>query len=101
MARAYRELNRALARLGNPPTPTNTPAERGEALSSLLPMATTPINNLLDEYQVEIYGNQSGNPQIAYDAGLEIRKYSYQSWMQSVLDRYLPLRRKKRRKKVV
>lgn len=101
MARAYRELNRALARLGNPPAPTNTPAERGEALSSLLPMAIIPINNLLDEYQVDIYGNQSGNPQIAYDAGLEIRKYSYQSWMQSVLDRYLPLRRKKRRKKVV
>jgi hypothetical protein len=101
MARAYRELNRALTRLGKPPTFTNTPAERGAALSNLLPIASVPINNLLEEYHIEIYGNQPGNPQKASDAGMEIRKYSYQFWMQRILDRYLPLKRKKRRKIVV
>ena len=101
LARAYRELNRALVRLGKPPAPTNTPAERGTALSLLLPTATTPINLLIDEYHVEIYGNQPGNPQIAYQAGVEIRKRSYQSQVQSFVDRYLPLKRKKRKKLVV
>lgn len=101
LARAYRELNRALDRLGKPPAPTNTPAERGAALSLLLPAAATPINNLIDEYHIEIYGNQPGNPQIAYDAGMEIRKRSYQSRVQSFADRYLPLQRKKRKKIVV
>jgi hypothetical protein len=101
LARAYRELNRALVRLGKPPAPTNTPAERGTALSLLLPTATTPINLLIDEYHVEIYGNQPGNPHIAYQAGVEIRKRSYQSQVQSFVDRYLPLKRKKRKKLVV
>jgi len=98
LARAYRELNRALIRLGKPPTPINTPAERGTTLSILLPMATTQINRVVTEYQVEIYGNQPGNPDIAHQAGVEIRNRSYQSRLQRFVDRYLPLKKKKRKK---
>jgi hypothetical protein len=98
LARAYREVNRALSRLGKPPASTNTPAERGIALSQLLPSITMQINLLIEEYQAEIYGNQPADHQTAYQAGMEIRKRSFQSKAQSIADLYLPFRRKKRRK---
>jgi transglutaminase-like putative cysteine protease len=88
LGRAYLELNRALTRLGKPPAMVDTPAERGETLKYILPVAVTPVNHLVGEYQAAIYGNQPGNPELARESGMEIRKLSYLARLQRSLARF-------------
>jgi transglutaminase-like putative cysteine protease len=87
LTRAYLELNRALSRLGNPPKPMDTPAERAAALQALLPAANTPIQNLLIEYQSATYSQHPGNVEVAQSAGSEIRKLSFLTLIQRFLVR--------------
>lgn len=88
LGRAYLELNRALSRLGRPPAITDTPAERGETLKQILPVAVDSVNHLVGEYQAAIYGNLPGNPDLAHGAGMEIRKQSYLARLQRSLARF-------------
>ena len=88
LARAYRELNRALARLGQPAAPTDTPAERASNLSGLLPEASHPIRTLLIEYQLVTYGGQPANLASAQDAGKEIRKASFLARTRQIFARF-------------
>ncbi|HJW91343.1 MAG TPA: transglutaminase domain-containing protein [Anaerolineales bacterium] len=76
LARAYLELNRALVRLGAPPSPTDTPAERAASLLSKLPAAATPIQRVVADYQADTYGRSSRNPELAQTAAHLIRKLS-------------------------
>jgi hypothetical protein len=99
LGRAYLELNRALSRLGKPPAIIDTPAERGEALKLVLPVAAIPVNHLVSEYQAATYGNQPGNPDLARESGLEIRKLSYLARFQRFLARFQePLDKQKSRR---
>ena len=84
LARAYLELNRALSRLGRPPTTTDTPAERAAILEGLLPVAEKPIHSLLFEYQAATYGERSGDAWVAQQAGKEIRNTSYLALLQRI-----------------
>jgi len=96
LARAYLELNRALARLGRRPTPTDTPAERGATLEELLPVVAVPIRTLIAEYQVAIYSQRNGDEIVAQRAGSEIRKQSYLARIKRLLVRFQePVKRKR------
>lgn len=77
LAKAYRELNNALSRLGSPAKPAETPAERAANLSRILPEADESIGALLGEYQAATYSLFSGNSQVAQQAGKDIRNNSY------------------------
>lgn len=86
LARAYMEINHALTRLGNLPSPTDTPAERTAALAHLLPVAQSPAERLLSEYQTAIYSQQSADVGVALEAGSKIRSLSYKARIMRFLD---------------
>jgi transglutaminase-like putative cysteine protease len=81
LERAYLELNQALARLGAPPAAAHTPIERAVALTSLLPDATDPVQQLLAEYETTTYSPRSGNLDIAQQASRTIWILSWQAWI--------------------
>ncbi len=87
LARAYVEVNSALIRLGAPPAPADTPAERTMALSRLLPEAAGSARQLLTEYQDTVYGIRPGNLSIAQQAGRDIRRLSWQVVIRKFLAR--------------
>jgi transglutaminase-like putative cysteine protease len=86
LARAYQEINAALARLGNQPSPTATPAERTQTLAQVLPPAGQPANRLLGEYQAAVYSRSytPDLPSAQKDSGV-IRSLSYRAWFQRLL----------------
>ncbi len=79
LERAYLELNYALSRLGNPPEPADTPAERAKALARLLPVAADHVQQLLDEYHTTSYSPRLGNLLVAQQAARAIRNLSWQT----------------------
>jgi transglutaminase-like putative cysteine protease len=89
IGRAYLALNQALARLGAPPAPWETPGERAAALARLLPAASAPIHRLLAEYYAEVYGPRAGDARTALEAGRAIRALSWQVVIGDRVDRLL------------
>ncbi len=87
LARAYMELNQALARLGAAPDPADTPAERAVALTRLLPVAADPVQRLLAEYHATAYGPRAGNLGIARQAGRDIRILSWRTKIRQLFAR--------------
>lgn len=79
LERAYLEINGALARLGAPPGPADTPAERAAALSRVLPAAARPARRLLAEYHTTVYGPSFGNLHVAQRAARAIRTLSWRA----------------------
>jgi transglutaminase-like putative cysteine protease len=87
LARAYLELNQALARLGAPADPADTPAERAAALTRLLPAAADPAQQLLAEYHAANYSPRSGNLHIAQQAARAIRDLSWRARARRLINR--------------
>jgi hypothetical protein len=87
LARAYAQVNYALARLDAPPDPADTPAERTAALSRLLPEAAGSARQLLAEYHNMAYSLRPGNLDIAQQAGRNIRNLSWQAVIRKFLSR--------------
>jgi transglutaminase-like putative cysteine protease len=87
LARAYVEVNYALIRLGNPPAPADTPAERTAALSRLLPEVAGAAQQLLTEYHNVAYSLRPGNLAVARQAGRDIRALSWQAVIRRFLAR--------------
>lgn len=87
LARAYLELNYALARLRAPPNPADTPAERAQALSRLLPEAAGPVRRLLAEYHATAYSPRPGNLHVAQQAGRDIRALSWRAALRRLIAR--------------
>jgi transglutaminase-like putative cysteine protease len=87
LARAYQELNYALIRLGAPPDPAATPAERAAALSRLLPEAAGSAGRLLAEYHDMAYSLRPGDPDTAQQAGRDVRTLSWRAVIQKRLAR--------------
>lgn len=89
ITRAYLEINRALNRIGSSPQPADTPLERVKNLSKSIPPAASPANQILVQYQAQVYspqnGVQSGSQQDVTAAGKQIRTLSYQQWLNNVL----------------
>ena len=87
LTRAYLEINHALARLGQHPAATATPAERSAALIKTIPQAEAQATRLVTEYQVGIFSPQPADTQAAHLAGLEIRRLSYKELVRRVFSR--------------
>ncbi len=79
LAKAYHEVNRALARLGARPGPAETPAERAMRLMRLLPPAEPHLHRLLAEYQAAVYGLRPGDPWAAWQAARAVRTLSWRA----------------------
>ena len=82
VARAYHEINKALSRLGNSPALPDTPAERAQKLTEIIPVAAVPIQSLITSYEAITYGPHFLDDPNARRAGWEIRKQSYLSKLQ-------------------
>jgi transglutaminase-like putative cysteine protease len=91
ITKAYLELNRALMRLGSPPQATNTPSERADELTQLLPVAVDPIRTLITEYQTSTYSPKDGNIEMAQRAGKDIRNKSYLALIQRLVNNLIEL----------
>jgi hypothetical protein len=95
LAKAYLELNRALSRLGKRPRTTDTPNERGESLSQLIPVASTAIDDVISQYHASTYSNRGGDPELAHQAGIQIRNTSFLALIQRFLARFQdPIRKR-------
>lgn len=91
LARAYMEINLALSRLGQHPEPKDTPSDRADSLTAILPSAKQPTNTLLTEYQLATYSSKgSVDIQTARKAGNEIRWLSFKELYNRVMDRLAP-----------
>jgi len=88
LTKAYQELNRALSRLGTPPQPNETPAERAITLTHLLPVAEGSIQTLLTAYQADQYSTEQGDVQTARKASIDIRHRSLAAWFQRIFSRF-------------
>lgn len=88
ISRSYLEINRALHRLGESPKQNQTPAERVNNLAEVLPLASQPSNLLLTEYHTATYSLHPADAEVAYQAGTEVRRLSYQEkfqrWLASI-----------------
>ena len=98
LARAYQELNRALARLGKPAVISDTPTERAGNLVNLLPISQDPVQAVVIPYQNSIYGEQAEDHKTAYQAGKEIRKISYFAKIQRFFSRFQEPKRDRKTK---
>lgn len=87
LVKAYLEINHALRRLGLKPAETDTPAERASNLGQALPPAHSPAQNLVSEYQIEVFGQRPANLTAAQLASSEIRSLSLKAWMERLLAR--------------
>jgi transglutaminase-like putative cysteine protease len=89
LPRAYTEINMALNRLGNPPSSTQTPAERATSLATTLPEAASPTNLLIGEYQAATYShNYNADIEVARNASIEIRNLSFKAVLQRLWKRF-------------
>jgi transglutaminase-like putative cysteine protease len=95
LARAYTEINRALNRLGHPPAPTDTPAERANSLGALVPPAGDPAQRLVLEYQVGTFSRQPADLAAAQQAAGDIRRLSFQALLGRLLSRFQVQNRRK------
>jgi transglutaminase-like putative cysteine protease len=88
LALAYTEINRSLSRLGRPAAVTDTPAERAEALGTLVPPTNDPAHRLVNEYQFETFGQQPADLEAARLAARDIRRFSTRAVLQRFLSRF-------------
>ncbi len=88
-ARAWQEVNRALRRLGAPPLPADTPAERAARLSALLPEARQPTQILLETCHRICYA-PPGHPlppaELLRQAARRVRSLSRRARLERALD---------------
>jgi transglutaminase-like putative cysteine protease len=95
LSKAYVEIDRALTRLGNEPSPSQTPAERAAQLVQLLPAVSQPVGRLVSEYQLTTYSPHQGDSQAAQQASTQIRRQSIIAYFQKRLDQLTrPIKRR-------
>ncbi len=83
LTKSYQEINRTLVRLGKPPQPRLTPAERTNQLTKALPPTQDPAQRLLQQYEIATYSQETADYNIARQAELEIRNLSWKAWIQN------------------
>jgi transglutaminase-like putative cysteine protease len=90
--RAYLEISRALARLGQATSPSATPNERASALIEDLPAVIQPTNQLVQRYQMHIFSThiaENSDQEDALEAGRQIRNQSFKAVIQRFFQRLL------------
>lgn len=88
--KAYQEINKALNRLGRKPADTQTPAERAATLTEIIPESRKPAQELVHEYEKEIFGSQHANLVIALRSAGDIRRSSNTASLRTLISR-LPI----------
>lgn len=97
LSKAYLEINHALGRVGRPPTINATPAERAALLGQELPPTLDPAQQLVQEYQVEIFSEQSANLIVAQAAAAQIKQLSLVAYFKRIFARLQQPKQKKPR----
>ena len=90
--RAYLEISRALARLGQAASPAATPNERTSALIETLPVVTDQANQLVQRYQMQMFSTRvqdSSDQKAAVEAGRQIRNQSFRAKFKRFFLRWL------------
>jgi len=85
LERAYGEITRALTRLGAPPSPADTAAERAVSLTGFLPLGAGQTHALLAQYEAAIYSPHRIVGDDAQDAARTIRRLSWRLKLQRLL----------------
>jgi len=87
--RAYARLWRFAAWLGVPSPPDQTPYERAQVLTILVPDGQSPIQSITDMYVVERFGRGSGNGDgmVADEQWSLLRPSLWKSWLQKKVGR--------------
>jgi hypothetical protein len=92
VTRSYMEINRALRRIGQPPSSRFTPAERAFSLQQLIPASNSHVQVLISEYHHAAYSLISADSERARQAGSAIRNLSYramfQHWIKSFKEQW-------------
>jgi transglutaminase-like putative cysteine protease len=87
LAKAYSEINRALARLKKPAVATDTPLERAYTLSQLVPPTKKDAEKLADEYNIDTFSKRPGNLAVAVRSSTEIRRLTLEGFFKRSLSR--------------
>lgn len=70
--KAYRHLCRSIRIMGQPLDPSQTPSERAQTLTKLIPRAYQPALEIVGEYHVEKFSTHIINEELAKDAGRRV-----------------------------
>jgi hypothetical protein len=71
--RAYLQLGRSIKVLGQPLNPSQTPSERAQTLTGLLPDTNDPVQDILHEYHLDKFSNHIVNEERAKNAARKVR----------------------------
>lgn len=82
--KAYRQVSLAIQMLGQPLNRAQTPAERAQSLLALLPEATEPVQDIVNEYTLDQFSNHIINEERAKTAARQIRKMTLNAWFQKL-----------------
>jgi len=85
--KAYRQLSQSLKLMGHPLSLAETPAERAQALSQLLPETCTPAQTIADDYYLNKYSRGDDIPDVkrARFAAIQVKRVVRRSWWQDKL----------------
>jgi transglutaminase-like putative cysteine protease len=84
LEKAYGTLNLALKLLGSPAGQSDTPAERADRMSQLLPTAEEPARILQQEYEVDTYSPHSGDTKRAREASTRLGRLTFKALLSRI-----------------
>ena len=82
--KAYRQLGRAIKLIGETLDLSETPAERAQTLTALLPDAQEPALAIVHEYHLDQYSNHIINEERAKKASQQIRHLAFSSRLRAL-----------------
>jgi transglutaminase-like putative cysteine protease len=71
--RAYRRISQSIKIMGKKPNPSQTPAERAQVLTDLLPKASGVVQDILHEYQLDKFSNHIVSEDRVRNAARQLR----------------------------
>ena len=83
---AYRQLGQSIKIMGQPLDPAQTPAERAQTLTKLIPQAYQPALEIVSDYQLAIYSNQIVNEAHPSDAGWQVLRLAFKTRLRRLFD---------------
>ena len=84
--KAYRQLSQSLKLMGHPLSTAETPAERAQALSQLLPQVSTPAQTIAHDYYLNKYsrGDDIPDEKRARFAAFQVKRVTRRTWWQRI-----------------
>ncbi len=88
--KAYLQLGRSIRWLGQEINPAETPLERAQTVTNLLPDALAPVEDIISEYQLDKFSNHIVNEDRAKNAARTVRELTFNA----ILKRLFQVKRK-------